>query len=146
MSALKLKDFANVQVDIVRVMKMLLIHDLGEIEVGDRVIYASETEEGKQLERAGIHKLLKLLPKEFGRLWDEFEKGDSPEASFAKAIDRVPPLLHNIYGEGHSWKKHIISKEKVLTFNGERFSKGSNRLWQEVESRLNEAVETGVLK
>ncbi|ASA57752.1 HD domain-containing protein [Vibrio gazogenes] len=150
LSALMLKDFANVQVDIVRVMKMLLIHDLGEIEAGDIIIYSSETDENKQLERSGIHKLFKLLPEasreEFGSLWDEFEEGESPDARFAKAIDRVPPLLHNIYGEGHSWKKHNISKEKVFAFNGERIAKGSNRLWQEVESRLNEAVESGVLK
>ncbi|WP_305845811.1 HD domain-containing protein [Photobacterium kishitanii] len=150
LSALILKDFANEQVDIVRVMKMLLIHDLGEIEAGDTVIYSSETDENKQLERSGIQKLFQLLPKanrkEYSSLWDEFEEGNSPEASFAKAIDRVPPLLHNIHGEGHSWKKHNISKEKVFAFNSERISKGSNVLWLEIESRLNEAVEKGVLR
>lgn len=150
LSALMLKDFANEQVDIFRVMKMLLIHDLGEIEVGDTVIYSSETIENKQLERSGIKQLFQLLPEanreEYSSLWDEFEKGISPDASFAKAIDRVPPLLHNIHGEGHSWKKHKISKETVFAFNSERISKGSNVLWQEIESRLNEAVEVGVLK
>ncbi|WP_421196970.1 HD domain-containing protein [Aeromonas enteropelogenes] len=150
LSALMLKDFANEQVDIFRVMKMLLIHDLGEIEVGDTVIYSSETIENKQLERSGIKQLFQLLPEanreEYSSLWDEFEEGISPDASFAKAIDRVPPLLHNIHGEGHSWKKHKISKETVFAFNSERISKGSNVLWQEIESRLNEAVEVGVLK
>ncbi|WP_421210420.1 HD domain-containing protein [Aeromonas enteropelogenes] len=150
LSALMLKDFANEQVDIFRVIKMLLIHDLGEIEVGDSVIYSSETIENKQLERSGIKQLFQLLPEanreEYSSLWDEFEKGISPDASFAKAIDRVPPLLHNIHGEGHSWKKHKISKETVFAFNSERISKGSNVLWQEIESRLNEAVEVGVLK
>ncbi len=150
LSALMLKDFANEKVDIVRVMKMLLIHDLGEIEAGDIVIYSSETEENKQLERSGVQQLFQLLPEasrqEYISLWEEFEEGRSPEACFAKAIDRVPPLLHNIYGEGHSWKKHNISKEKVFAFNGERISKGSSVLWREVESRLNDAVETGVLK
>lgn len=150
LSALMLKDFANEQVDIFRIIKMLLIHDLGEIEVGDTVIYSSETIENKQLERSGIKQLFQLLPEanreEYSSLWDEFEKGISPDASFAKAIDRVPPLLHNIHGEGHSWKKHKISKETVFAFNSERISKGSNVLWQEIESRLNEAVEVGVLK
>jgi putative hydrolase of HD superfamily len=150
LSALMLKDFSNEQVDIVRVMKMLLIHDLGEIEAGDTIIYSSETDENKQLERTGIQQLFQLLPlttrEEYINLWEDFEEGSSPEARFAKAIDRVPPLLHNIHGEGHSWKKHNISKEKVFAFNGERISKGSNALWQEVKSRLNEAVETGVLK
>ncbi|MCE9685043.1 HD domain-containing protein [Shewanella sp. AS16] len=150
LSALMLKDFANEQVDITRVMKMLLIHDLGEIEAGDTVIYSSETDENKQVERSGVQQLFQLLPQasrdEYSNLWEEFEEGSSPEARFAKAIDRVPPLLHNIYGEGHSWKKHNISKEKVFAFNSERISRGSNILWQEVESRLNEAVEKGVLK
>nr|WP_214651586.1 HD domain-containing protein [Vibrio anguillarum] len=150
LSALMLKDFANEEIDIVRVMKMLLIHDLGEIEAGDTVIYSSETEENKQLERVGIQKLFQLLPEssrdEYCRLWNEFEEGISPDASFAKAIDRVPPLLHNIHGEGHSWKKHNITKEKVFAFNGDRISKGSHVLWKEVESRLNEAVKVGVLK
>lgn len=150
LSALLLKDFANEPVDIVRVMKMLLIHDLGEIEAGDTVIYSAETEENKRLERSCIQKLFQLLPEvsreEFSNLWEEFEEGVSPEARFAKAIDRVPPLLHNIHGEGHGWKKHNIPKEKVFAFNGERISKGSNLLWQEVESRLNDAVQSGVLK
>lgn len=150
LSALMLKDYANEPVDIVRVMKMLLIHDLGEIEAGDTIIYSAETEDNKQLERSGIQKLFKLLPetsrKEFTSLWEEFEEGNSPEARFSKAIDRVPPLLHNIHSEGYSWKKYDISKEKVFAFNGERISRGSNALWKEVELRLNKAVEVGALK
>ncbi len=150
LSALMLKDFANEQVDITRVIKMLLIHDLGEIDAGDTIIYASETEENKQLEKLGIQRVFQLLPQasqeEYCKLWVEFEEGNSPEAKFAKAIDRVPPLLHNIYGEGHSWQKHHVSKEKVFSFNSERISNGSNALWQEIESRLNGAVDLGVLK
>ncbi|EPW5431722.1 HD domain-containing protein, partial [Vibrio cholerae] len=87
LSAILLKDFANEPVDIVRVMKMLLIHDLGEIEAGDTVIYSAETEENKQLERSCIQNLFQLLPEasreEFSNLWEEFEEGVSPEASFA---------------------------------------------------------------
>lgn len=79
-------------------------------------------------------------------MWVDFEKGESSDAIFAKAIDRVPPLLHNIHGDGHSWKKHNISKDKVLTFNGERISKGSEKLWHELEVQLEEAVESGLLK
>ncbi|MEZ8610370.1 HD domain-containing protein [Vibrio sp. 10N.222.51.C8] len=150
LSALMLKDYANEEIDITRVMKMLLIHDLGEIDAGDTIIYASETEENKLKERNCVERLLKSLPShsrsEYLDLWLEFEAGESPEARFGKAIDRVPPLLHNIHGGGHSWKKHNISKDKVLTFNGERISKGSRALWKELEVQLEGAADKGLLK
>ncbi|PSU27186.1 phosphohydrolase [Photobacterium phosphoreum] len=150
LSALMLKDYANETIDITRVMKMLLIHDLGEIDAGDTIIYSSETNENKLKEQNCIARLFKSLPNtisdEYIQLWVEFEKGESSDAIFAKAIDRVPPLLHNIHGDGHSWKKHNISKDKVLTFNGERISKGSEKLWHELEVQLEEAVESGLLK
>ncbi|MEZ9411635.1 MULTISPECIES: HD domain-containing protein [Vibrio] len=150
LSALMLKDYANEAVDIMRVVKMLLIHDLGEIDAGDTIIYASETEENKLKERHCVERLFQLLPNdlrdEYLQLWLEFEEGKSPESEFAKAIDRVPPLLHNIHGGGHSWKKHNISKDKVLNFNGERISKGSNTLWNALEVQLEDAVKKGFLK
>ncbi|MCD9479201.1 HD domain-containing protein [Photobacterium phosphoreum] len=150
LSALMLKDYANETIDITRVMKMLLIHDLGEIDAGDTIIYSSETDENKLKEQNCIARLFKSLPNtisdEYIQLWVDFEKGESSDAIFAKAIDRVPPLLHNIHGDGHSWKKHNISKDKVLTFNGERISKGSEKLWHELEVQLEEAVESGLLK
>lgn len=149
LSALMLKDYANDPVDIDRVIKMLLIHDLGEIDAGDTIIYASETEAIKREEEAGIRRILTLLPKgiadEFVTLWLEFELGESNDAKFAKAIDRVPPLLHNLHGEGHSWKKHNVSKEKVFDVNS-RIAKGSEALWDVVKTKLNKAVDDGLLK
>lgn len=150
LSALMLKDYANETIDITRVVKMLLIHDLGEIDAGDTIIYASETEENKLKERHCVERLFQSLPHdlrdEYLQLWLEFEEGKSSESMFAKAIDRVPPLLHNIHGGGHSWKKHNISKDKVLTFNGERISNGSNKLWDALEVQLESAAEKGFLK
>ncbi|MBY7731543.1 HD domain-containing protein [Vibrio splendidus] len=150
LSALMLKDYANETIDITRVVKMLLIHDLGEIDAGDTIIYASETEENKLKERNCVERLFQSLPndlrEEYLQLWLEFEEGESPESKFAKAIDRVPPLLHNIHGGGHSWKKHNISKDKVLSFNGERISKGSNMLWNTLEVQLEDAAKKGFLE
>ncbi|KZM41577.1 phosphohydrolase [Marinomonas sp. SBI22] len=147
--ALLLKDHADDEININRVIKMLLIHDLGEIEAGDTIIYASETTEIKQQESQGIHKLFALLPAkmevELNSLWLEFEAGETNDAKFAKAIDRVPPLLHNIHGEGHSWKRHNISKEKVFSLNKARIQGASHTLWEEVETELNKAVEAGAL-
>ena len=148
-SALMLKDYANQHVDIDRVIKMLLIHDLGEIDTGDTIIYESETPELKSKEAAGLKRILDLLPEgrtqEYMALWREFEAGESPDAMYAKAIDRVPPLLHNLHGNGHSWKENNVSKEKVFSLN-KRIEKGSVKLWKSLEKKLENAVEDGLLK
>lgn len=150
LSALMLKDYANEPVDINRVIKMLLIHDLGEIDAGDTIIYASETTENKQNEEAGLKRIFDLLPDgrgaEYLSLWHEFEAGETAESKYAKAIDRVPPLLHNLQGNGHSWKKHNIPKEKVFALNGRRISDGSQQLWETLEVKLQQAVIDGLLK
>ncbi len=149
LSALMLKDYANDAIDIDRVIKMLLIHDLGEIDAGDTIIYASETQAIKDEEAAGIKRVLEILPEgkqeEYMTLWYEFEAGETPDSKYAKAIDRVPPILHNLHGEGHSWKKHNIPKEKVFSVN-KRIAKGSEKLWEVIEDKLQQAVENGVLK
>ncbi|HAS14896.1 MAG TPA: phosphohydrolase [Idiomarina abyssalis] len=149
LSALMLKDFANESVNIERVVKMLLIHDLGEIDAGDTIIYASETNELKDEEAAGIKRILSILPDEMEgeliELWYEFEAGETADSKFAKAVDRVPPLLHNIHGNGHSWKAHRITKDKVFSVN-QRIESGSEALWSVMRSKLESAVDEGVLK
>ena len=149
LSALMLKDYANEEIDIDHVIKMLLIHDLGEIDAGDTIIYASETPELKEMETAGIKRVLAMLPadkaEEYMVLWYEFEDGKTAESKYAKAIDRIPPLLHNLHGDGHSWRDNGISKEQVFSLNS-RIAKGSEKLWHALESKLEKAVEDGLLK
>jgi len=149
LSALMLKDYANENINIDRVIKMLLIHDLGEIDAGDTIIYESETEENKNKEAKGLERILRFLPKsEFNtyfELWQEFEMGESPDSKYAKAIDRVPPLLHNLYGDGHSWRENNISKEQVFEVNS-RIKNGSKKLWDAIKSKLEQAVSSGLLK
>ncbi len=148
LSALLLKDYANEPVDILKVIKMMLIHDLGEIDAGDTIIYASETPENKGKEEQGVKRLLELLPQEIADelmpLWLEFENGDTAEARYARAIDRVPPLLHNLHDDGHTWKKHNIRSEKVFGLN-QRIELGSKALWNVVKGKLEEAVKDGIL-
>ncbi|KXO12675.1 putative hydrolase [Moritella sp. JT01] len=148
-SALMLKDYADDEINIDRVIKMLLLHDLGEIDAGDTIVYAAETAENKAKEASGINRLLNILPpeqaKEYIELWHEFELGITADSVYAKAIDRVPPLLHNIHGEGHSWKTHNISKEQVFSVNS-RIGKGSKQLWTSLEQKLERAVNQGLLK
>ena len=82
---------------------------------------------------------------EYMDLWFEFESGETPDSKFARAVDRVPPLLHNLYSEGHTWKKHNITKEQVFSVNS-RIDEGSRELWESIKSKLEEAVATGILK
>ncbi|RAJ93311.1 HD domain-containing protein [Aliidiomarina maris] len=149
LTALMLKDYANDEVDINRVVKMLLIHDLGEFDAGDTIVYAGQTDEDKAKEAAGTSRLLNMLPDgmadEFLELWHEFEAGETADSRFAKAIDRVPPLLHNIHGDGHSWKTHGVTKEKVFSVN-QRISLGSKELWSVLRNKLEDAVNAGILK
>jgi putative hydrolase of HD superfamily len=150
LAALMLKDFADEAIDIDRVIKMLLIHDLGEIDAGDTIIYASETAEQKAEERAGVQRLLDMLPNAdqtqlYLALWDEFEAGESADARYARAIDRVPPLLHNLHDGGHSWVTHNISKDTVMSLNA-RIGLGSQDLWANIEEKLEQAANKGLLK
>ncbi|SHI26299.1 HD domain-containing protein [Ferrimonas marina] len=149
LSALMLHPYADKPVNIDRVIKMLLIHDLGEIDAGDTIIYASETPENKQAEEQGVKRLLALLPSSVAEgylaLWQEFEAGDSDDARFARAIDRVPPLLHNLNGDGHSWRKHDVSKEMVLRVNS-RIGEGVPALWQLLQRQLDQAEQDGLLR
>lgn len=148
LSALVLKDFANEAVNIDRVIRMLLIHDLGEIDVDDTIVYGSEKPELKAKEAAGVERILSYLPdsmrKEFMALWYEFEAGETADSKYARAIDRVPPLLHNCNDDGHGWKKHGITKEQVFALNS-RIGQGSEELWAAVKQRLEEAVKAGIL-
>ena len=149
LSALMLKDFANEKIDIDHVIKMLLIHDLGEIDAGDTIIYSSETLEKKEKEAKGVKRIFNLITKsksiEYMAFWNEFETGETAESKFARAIDRIPPLLHNLYGSGNSWKENNILKEKVFSLN-RRINEGSEELWKVIESKLDEAVTKGILK
>jgi len=148
-TALMLKEFANEPVDIDKVIRMLLIHDLGEIDAGDTIIYASETAANKAKEAASVERLLDFLPEgqaaEYLKLWHEFEAGESAESKYARAIDRVPPLLHNLHGDGHSWRDNNVPKEKVLSLNS-RIAQGSESVWQVMEQKLLKAVDDGLLQ
>ena len=148
-SALMLKEYADESINIDRVIKMLLIHDLGEIDAGDKIVYESETVEQKNKEWNGVKRVLDMLPnrqgEEYLALWEEFELGESADAKYAKAIDRIPPLLHNINDDGYGWKKHNIPKEKVLNFNQQRISAGGKKIWEGVEAKLQQAIVDGTL-
>ncbi|MED5015788.1 HD domain-containing protein [Paenibacillus chibensis] len=109
---------AQGHVDILRVMKMLLIHDLVEIDAGDTFAYDIKGQEGKfEREREGATRIFGLLPAEQSgelmELWLEFEQGETPEARYAAAMDRIQPLLHNYFTQGKAWREHGVTLGRV---------------------------------
>ena len=149
LTALVLKDYAAQPVDINRVLRMPLIHDLCEIDTGDVIVYDAVGTEHEQAEAAATQRILGMLPNSIGdeyiALWHEFEAAKSADARFAKALDRALPLIHNLNDQGHSWQSHGITKEQVKTVNGSRIKMGCPQLWELLEPLVDEAELKGWL-
>ncbi len=149
LAALVLSEHANVSVDLPRVLKMLILHDVVEIDAGDTFVYDADGQAGKEeRERVAAHRLFGLLPEDLGRefmgLWEEFEAFESPEARFAQAIDRLLPMLHNFHTQGQSWKQHGIWRGRVVDYN-QHMQHGSEPLWDYAKGLIETAVEKGYL-
>ena len=134
MFALLLHDYAGSSVNIERVIKMLLIHDIVEVDVGDTPIHgASSLDQQHNLEAQAATRLFGLLPKEQGAellaLWQEFEEAQSEDALFAKALDRVQPLLANVSTGGGTWTESQVTLEQVFQRYGPTIERGSPALW-----------------
>ncbi|WP_041058397.1 HD domain-containing protein [Vibrio owensii] len=148
--AVLMQEHANAPIDIARVMKMLLIHDAVEIDAGDTFVYdvaASKEQEEKELKAA--ERLFGMLPSDQGdelfSLWKEFEAAQSDDAKYAKALDRLIPMLLNYHNDGQSWKEHGVTREQALTIN-KRIEFGSVTLWDKAKELIEEATEKGWLK
>lgn len=147
--ALMLAEHSATQLDLARVVKLVLIHDLVEIDAGDTFCYDAEANIGKEeRERAAARRIFGLLPEdqaaELHELWEEFELRETPESRFANALDRMSPLLANLATDGHSWQEHGVVRSQVI----ERTSiiaDGSGELWDYMKERLDRAVEDGIL-
>lgn len=148
--ALLLAEHAEAPVDLAKVVKMLLIHDVVEIDAGDTFIYDQAGHvDKKEREIRAAERLFGLLPAdqsaELRALWDEFEARETPEARYAAAIDRLQPLMHNYLTEGKAWQAHGVTADRVLAMNHERIAAASPTLWQEANRMIHEAVEKGYL-
>lgn len=147
--ALIFAEYANESIDLLRVLKMLLVHDIVEIDAGDVYIYDVQANEGKvERERDAARRIFGLLPaeqaKELLELWEEFEAKATPEAKFAGACDRITPLLHNYHAKGHSWQEHGIQKHEVIAIN-QVIEEGSTELWKAAREVIEESVRLGYL-
>ena len=137
--ALVLADQAGPDVDINRVIRMLLIHDLVEIDVGDVPIHsqnglAHSSSETTAAEARAADRIFGLLPiglrDDLRALWDEFEAADSPDARFAKSLDRVQPVMANLMSGGGTWTTYNVTFDQLETRVGAKIAKGAPRLWE----------------
>ncbi|HHX8279817.1 TPA: HD domain-containing protein [Vibrio diabolicus] len=148
--AILMEEHANAPVDICRVMKMLLIHDVVEIDAGDTFVYdTAAPQEQVEKEIRAAERLFGMLPsdqeQELLALWHEFEAAQTDDAKYAKALDRLIPMLLNYHNNGQSWKEHGVSREQALTIN-KRIEFGSVTLWDKAKELIEEATEKGWLK
>ncbi len=140
---------AQKNLDILRVIKMVLIHDVVEIDAGDTYLYDEQATKDKvEREQKAADRLFRLLPEdqaeEFRTLWEEFEERATPEAKFAASLDRFQPLLHNYVTEGKSWKKHGVTSDKVMQ-RGQHMREGAPTLWEHAKTLIQHSVEKGYL-
>lgn len=132
--AILLSEYSNEEIDVLKTVKMLLIHDIVEIDAGDTYAY---DEQGKLTQRdrevKAADRIFGLLPEEVGlqlrSLWEEFEQRSTPEAKFARVLDNLQPMMLNDYTGGKAWIEHEVSLSKILDRN--KYTKyGSSVLWE----------------
>lgn len=129
-----LSEYANEEIDVLKTIRMILIHDIVEIDAGDTYAYddSAKATQHEREERAA-NRLFGLLPedqaKDLRALWDEFEAGETKEARFARTMDNVQPLLLNDATGGKAWEEHDVPLSKIMKRN-ERTAKGSETLWE----------------
>ncbi|CAM3871060.1 HD domain-containing protein [Cohnella lubricantis] len=135
--------------DLSHVIKLLLVHDIVEIDAGDTFAYDTAGYSDKEeREMAAANRIFGLLPDDQAErimaLWREFEEMQTPEAIFAAAMDRMMPLLHNYYNEGYSWKQHGILRSQVLK-RMEPIRLASPKIGSFIDELLQRAVDRGLL-
>jgi putative hydrolase of HD superfamily len=150
-AAMLLYEYSNKKdIDLCKVFKMILIHDIVEIDAGDVFAYDDEKYSDKMVkEKQAAKRIFGLMPEEqskvFMDIWIEYEEGKSEEAKFAQALDSFMPILHNYQTKGMQWQKHNITSDRVLAKN-KRIEKGSNFLWDYIVSIVQDSVLKGYLK
>lgn len=143
--AMTLADQAGEGVRIDRVIRMLLLHDLVEIDVGDVPIHsqggqAHGSAATQAAEARAADRIFGLLPPdlaaEFRALWDEFEAAETPDAVFAKSLDRVQPVMANLMSGGGTWVDYAVTLDQLDTRVGTKIARGAPRLWDWVRARV----------
>ena len=146
---LVLAEHADEPIDVGRVLRMVLVHDIVEIDAGDTYIYDEEAKATQAAREArAADRLYGLLPPDQGAelraVWEEFEAKETPEARFAAAVDRLQPVLLNLATHGRAWHDHGMTADRVRAVNA-RIGLGSSALWDHVDGLLTDAVAEGYL-
>jgi putative hydrolase of HD superfamily len=139
---------AGSSINVERVVCMLLVHDIGEIDTGDTIFYAEEgLGDRKAGERAAVTRIFGMLEEPqrsmLMNLWLEFEENTTAEARFAHAADRAMPVLLNLANNGQSWRENGITYERVMSRVAPPIRAGCPALWEHLEAQLNEARDRG---
>jgi putative hydrolases of HD superfamily len=150
-AALVMAPFATEPIDVGNAVAMALVHDIVEIDAGDTFEYdeadAAATKQAR--EEAAAERLFGLLPADTGRrfrdLWDEYERGDTPEARFVMAIDRLAPMLLNLAEGASTWTEFGITRSRIIARNGRHIEQSLPGAWHAVLSRLDTAAEAGLV-
>lgn len=136
-------------IDLLKVVKMCIIHDIVEIDAGDTFCYDANANLDKlEREQKAAERIFSILPEDQARelraLWEEFDAMQTPEAKFAASMDRLQPVLLNYLNKGGTWQEHHITKEQVIRRNG-HIKNGAPELWDFVSDLLEESIAKGYL-
>ena len=147
--AVVMAEHADTPVDVLHVVKMLLIHDIVEIDAGDTYAYDTDGRQDQhEREAVAARRIFGLLPadqsEEFYALWEEFEAKTSPEARLANAVDRLMPLMHNVANRGETWQAHGVTRPAVEARMAP-IAAGSLALWNVAVALMDDAVAEGYL-
>lgn len=147
--AMLLAEYSNESIDLERTIRMLLVHDIVEIEAGDTYCYDDDDRlEQRKREESAADKLFGMLPEDQANklmdLWEEFDAGETPESRFANAMDRLMPLLQGYYSGGKAWVENGIHRSQVVERN-EPIEQGSESLWEYAAGLIDNAVQMGWL-
>lgn len=149
MMTIVLAEHSNTPIDVLKVLKMVLIHDIVEIDTGDVFLHdTSKNHVNTEEETIAARRIFGMLPpeqaEEFISIWEEFEEGQTNEAKFAKAMDRFEPLLQNASNKGGTWAEYNVEYDKVFD-TAHKIKKGSEMIWSYTEDLLEQSVEEGIL-
>ena len=150
MMTIVLAKHSDKPIDVLKVLKMVLIHDIVEIDAGDTFIYdAAKNHTNTDEELMAAKRIFGILPteqaEEFIAIWTEFEEGMTHEAKFARSMDRFEPLLQNTSNNGGTWTEFNVPYQKVYD-KKKAIKDGSASIWEYAEGLINDSVEKGILK
>lgn len=148
--AVLLKEYANEEVDVLKVITMLLIHDLVEIDAGDTYAYDEKGNESRpEREKRAADRIYGMLPEDQGwklrELWEEFEAYESPEAKYAHMLDNFQPLILNDSNDGGDWRSHGVKKSQIYKRNA-KTAQGSETVWSYMQELIQNNIDKGNIK